>query len=298
MKRAALVPVVGGLLAGSGCSSSSTGTARPGAMAIAPLSLAKDQQMVKVAGGKYISGSTPEERTAAYDDYLNTSGHDTAREQKWFDGEDDRHVADVAAFSIDLMPVTQAEYSEYVTAKLASAPTIDEAAWNAQGFVQDYTTVQRFLWKDELPPVGREDHPVVLVTWTEADGYCKWRGQLGGQDRRLPSEPEFEKAARGDQGLAYPWGNAYEPDKLNSAVKGPRDTTSVGQFTAGASPYGMLDAAGNVFQWTSTRFKTGTMTVKGSAWEDFGGLGRGASRHGRAIGARHVIVGFRCAASG
>ena len=72
-------------------------------------------------------------------------------------------------------------------------------------------------------------------------------------------------------------------------------TAPVGSYPAGASPYGVLDLAGNVFEWTSTPFGAGEMTVKGSAWEDFGGVGRGASRHGRKIGARHVIVGFRCA---
>ena len=222
--------------------------------------------------------------------------HDTAREQKWFDSEDDRHIGDLPAFRIDLMPVSQAEYGEFVAAQLAPAPTIDEAAWAAQGFVQDYEAVKRYIWQDGSPPVGREEHPVVLVTWQEATSYCEWRGKLRGEPRRLPSESEYEKAARGDQGLAYPWGNTYEPTKLNSAVKGPRDTTPVGQFIDGASPYGMLDAAGNVFQWTATQFSAGKMTVKGSAWEDFAGVGRAASRHGRPVGARHVIVGFRCAA--
>ena len=80
------------------------------------------------------------------------------------------------------------------------------------------------------------DHPVVLVTWKQASDYCAWRGRLRGETRRLPSESEYEKAARGSDGLAYPWGNIYEPDKLNSAVKGPRDTTPVGQFVDGASP--------------------------------------------------------------
>lgn len=262
----------------------------------APLSLAKDAQMIGIPAGNYIAGSTPEERGAAYDDYQRTAGHDAARTHKWFDGEEDRHVALLDAFRIDLMPVTQAEYAEYVRAGQAPPPTIDEAAWAAQGYVQDYATVTRFLWRDSVPPVGREDHPVVLVTWDEATGYCTWRGRLSGTQRRLPSEREFEKAARGEQGLAYPWGNLYEPDKLNSAVKGPRDTMPVGHYVDGASPYGVLDAAGNVFQWTSTPFAPGKMTVKGSAWDDFAGLGRGAGRHGRPVGARHVIVGFRCAA--
>jgi len=270
---------------------------RPTNASLAPLSLAKDQHMVLIAAGQYVAGSTPEERTAAYDDYLTTAGHDTARENKWFEGEEDRHVATLDAYKIDLMPVTQAEYAEFVAAKQAIAPTIDQPAWQAQGFLQEYKIVERFLWRDGRPPTGREDHPVVLVTWNEAKQYCAWRGALVGEERRLPSEAEFEKAARGASGLAYPWGNLFESDKLNSAVKGPGDTTPVGQYVDGKSPFGILDAAGNVFQWTSTAFKPGHMTVKGSAWEDFGGMGRGAARHGRPIGARHVIVGFRCAAS-
>jgi toxoflavin biosynthesis protein ToxD len=263
----------------------------------APLSLAKEQQMVLVPEGQYIAGSTPEERGAAYDEYLRTAGSDTAREKKWFEGEDERHVTSLAAYRIDLMPVTQAEYAEFVTAKLAPAPAIDQATWDAQGFVQEYAVVERFNWRDGLPPTGREDHPVVLVTQEEAANYCEWRGKLAGGARRLPSEFEYERASRGDSGLAYPWGNGFDPDKLNSAVKGPRDTTPVGQFVDGKSPHGMLDAAGNVFQWTSSPFKPGQMTVKGSGWEDFGGMGRGAARHGRPMKARHVIVGFRCAAN-
>jgi toxoflavin biosynthesis protein ToxD len=284
------------LVAVAACSSKPE-AARPAEASSAPLSLAKDQHMLVIPAGKYISGSTTEERQAAYDAYLETSGHDTAREKKWFEGEADRHVAMLDEFRIDLMPVTQVEYAEFVAAKLAPAPAVDQAAWQAQGFLQDFSVVERFNWRDGVPPTGREDHPVVLVTWDEAQKYCEWRGKLHGEQRRLPTEAEFEKASRGDNGIAYPWGNVFEADKLNSAVKGPGDTTPVGQYVEGKSPYGALDAAGNVFQWTSTPFRPGHMTVKGSAWEDYGGVGRGASRHGRPVGARHVIVGFRCAAS-
>jgi formylglycine-generating enzyme required for sulfatase activity len=200
------------------------------------------------------------------------------------------------AFRIDLMPVTQVEYGEFVGLGLAPAPAIDAAAWKAQGFAQDYDTqVARFVWRDGRPPENHEDHPVVLVTQDEASRYCEWRGKERGEVRRLPTAAEFEKAARGDTGLAYPWGNAYEADNLNSAVKGPGDTTPVGNYTGGASPYGVLGMAGNVFQWTSTPTDDGKRMVKGSAWEDYAGVGRGASGHGRAASARHIIVGFRCA---
>jgi formylglycine-generating enzyme required for sulfatase activity len=290
MKRFAVVVVV------AACSSKAD-PAHPTSAAVAPLSLAADQHMIAIPAGQYVAGSTIEERQAAYDDYQKTAGHDTAREKKWFEGEDDRHVVVLPAYRIDLMPVTQAEYAEFVTAKQAAAPTMDQATWQAQGFVQDFALVERFIWKDGGPPVGREDHPVVLVSYKDAEKYCEWRGQLVGEARRLPTEGEFEKASRGDNGLAYPWGNLYEADKLNSAVKGPGDTTPAGQYVDGKSPFGVLEMAGNVFQWTSTKFKANEMTVKGSAWEDYGGVGRGASRHGRPITARHVIVGFRCAAS-
>jgi formylglycine-generating enzyme required for sulfatase activity len=263
----------------------------------APLSLAADVHMIVIPAGRFISGSTPEERAAAYDDYRATAGHDAAREHQWFDSEDERHVVpEFPAYRIDLMPVTQAAYAEFVSAGGATAPAIDEAAWKAQHLAQDYATqVARFVWHDGRPPAGREEHPVVLVTWAEAAGYCKWRGELAGDARHLPSSEEYEKAARGQDGLAYPWGNAFEPDKLDSAVQGPKDTVPVGGFAAGASPFGVFELAGNVFEWTETPFGPGEMMVKGSAWEDFGGLGRGASRHGRPVGIRHVIVGFRCA---
>ena len=268
------------------------------ATANASLSMAADDRMIEIPAGQYIAGSTPEERAGAYDDYLATAGHDAAREHAWFDKEEDRHIATLPAFRIDLMPVTQAQYAELVATGQVPAPTIDEATWNRQGFKQDYAAqVARFNWVDGRPPSGREDHPVVLVTWAEAARYCAWRGEQRGEARRLPSAQEYEKAARGGGGFSYPWGNVYEADKLNSAVKGPRDTTPVGSHVEGASPYGVLDLAGNVFQWTSTPVaNTDKMVVKGSAWEDFAGLGRGASWHGRPRTARHVIVGFRCAA--
>ena len=272
----------------------------PPRAAIAPLSLAADAHMIVIPAGRSIAGSTPEERDAAYVDYEATAKRDTARANAWFDGETDRHVVTLPEFRIDLMPVTNAEYAELVAAGGAPAPTIDAAAWSAQGFQQDYATqVARFAWRDGRPPSGREDHPVVLVTWTEAAGYCAWRGTMRGEPRRLPTADEYEKATRGSEGAVYPWGGTFDAAKLDSAVGGAGDTMPVGSYAAGASPLGVLDLAGNVFEWTATPFRGGPkMTVKGSAWDDFAGVGRGASGHGRAKTIRHAIVGFRCAADG
>jgi len=290
------IAVVGLVVAGAGACA---GAERPGGNGRddAPMSRAADVQMVAIPGGRFVAGSTVEERGAAYDAYLATAGHDTAREQHWFDNEADRHVDDLPPFRLDLMPVTNAAYAERVAAG-GRPPAIDEATWRRQGLEQAFAEVERFLWRDGRPPAGREDHPVVLVTWDDATDYCAWRGRVVGDARRLPTARELEKASRGEQGFTYPWGNTFEPDKLNSAVRGPRDTVPVGSFPAGQSPYGVLDLAGNVFQWSSTPWPRGDgqRTVRGSAWDDFGGLGRGASWHGRPRQLRHVLIGFRCAA--
>lgn len=286
--------ILGSLAMAAACG----GAAHPAApQAVAPMSLAADEAMLSIPAGKYIAGSTPEERAAAYDDYQAATTQDVARANGWFDHEEDRHMLELPAFRIDLMPVTQAQFAEFVAAGKASPLTIDEATWAAQGFSQDFASqVLRFTWKGGSPPSERMDHPVVLVTWSEAEQYCAWRGQLAGHPRRLPTAAEFEKASRGEGGMTYPWGNTFERAKLNTADGGPLDTTPVGTYVAGASPYGVLDLAGNVFQWTSTSgTEPSTKLVKGSAWDDHAGVGRGASSHARKVTARHVIVGFRCA---
>ncbi|MBA3463063.1 MAG: SUMF1/EgtB/PvdO family nonheme iron enzyme [Deltaproteobacteria bacterium] len=283
------------LLATSACGSEKPRPVHPQA-SLAPLSLAADDRMIVVPDGKYIAGSTPEERQGSYDDFATATTTDSAREQKAFDREEDRHQVTLPAFRIDFMPVTQAQYAEFVTAGKASPPAIDEAAWTAQGFSHAFAAdVARFSWKSSAPPDDRLDHPVVLVSHDEAARYCAWRGELRGQPRRLPTAAEFEKSARGTGGLAYPWGNAFEGSKLNNADGGPKDTVPAGTHATGASPYGLLDMAGNVAHWTSTSGESGTMLVKGSSWDDHAGWGRAASARPFKPSARHIVIGFRCA---
>ncbi|MGH2898091.1 MAG: formylglycine-generating enzyme family protein, partial [Solirubrobacteraceae bacterium] len=211
--------LVVGLLAGCAAGPGATGHAMSPLAGHAPLTLAADDRMIAIPDGRYVNGSTLEERAAAYDDFQAVAGEDTARAEKRFEHEADRHSARLPAFRIDLMPVTQAQFAEMVSVDHVAAPGIDEAGWKAQGLPHDYAReVARFAWSGGKPPDGREDHPVVLVTWTEADRYCAWRGALRGEKRRLPTADEVEKAVRGEDGLAYPWGNNFEPDKLNSAV--------------------------------------------------------------------------------
>ncbi|MGW1201394.1 formylglycine-generating enzyme family protein [Streptomyces cyaneofuscatus] len=103
-------------------------------------------------------------------------------------------------------------------------------------------------------PQGPADHPVIGVTWEAATAYCRWLGERSGFAVRLPTEDEWERAARGDDGREFPWGDEYRTGLANLVDLGIGTTMPVGSFPDGASPFGVLDMAGNADEWTSTLY--------------------------------------------
>jgi toxoflavin biosynthesis protein ToxD len=210
----------------------------------------------------------------------------------FFNAELPRRQLETQAYCMDRLLVTQSRYAEFVARTGHRAPRISREEYMRQGFlVHDYDAeVVPYLWRDRRPPPGKAEHPVVLVSATDGEAYCRWRDPAG----RLPTEPEWEKATRGADGRIFPWGNSWDPDRLNSAARGVLGTTPVGLYPSGASPYGLLDAVGNVFQWTADLLPGGRRVLKGCAWDDDAGLCRPAARHGRPPASRHILIGFRC----
>jgi len=120
-------------------------------------------------------------------------------------------------------------------------------------------------WDDrELGSPGR---PVVGVNWYEAAAYCRWLSAVSGREFRLPTEAEWEKAARGTDGRAYPWGDRFDPALCNTVESHVYTTTPVGLYAGGVSPYGLFDAAGNVWEWTGDWYQ---MYAGGEPSDDFG----------------------------
>jgi formylglycine-generating enzyme required for sulfatase activity len=258
--------------------------------------------LVAVPAGPYIRGSDRAEREAAYLLDEAAYGHDRTRTGKWYENEPARQTAELPAFEIARSPITNAQYAAFVAATGHRVPEVDAATWRGYGLIHPYQRTRRHAWAGGVTPPGRGGHPVVLVSQGDARAYADWLSEISGRRWRLPSEAEWEKAARGAGGRRFPWGRTWDPARLNSHDRGPFDTTPVGAYPAGASPYGLLDAAGQVFEWTATPVAGATgagdrVIVKGGSWDDSGcGVCRPAARHGRPAALKHILIGFRLVA--
>jgi formylglycine-generating enzyme required for sulfatase activity len=252
-------------------------------------------ETVAIPAGSFVAGSDEAEREYAYRLDERAYGHDVTRQQGWYDRERARGPAETGAYEIAVAPVTNDQYAAFVAATGRPAPDVGRETWEGYGLIHDYEATRRFAWPDGRPPEGRGDHPVVLVAHADAVAYAAWLSAETGEIWRLPTELEWEKAARGTDGRYFPWGDGWDGTRLNTNDGGgPYDTTPVGAFPDGASPFGLLDPAGQVYEWTATPRGEGRYIVKGGSWDDSGcGVCRPAARHGRPEAIRHIIVGFR-----
>jgi formylglycine-generating enzyme required for sulfatase activity len=255
-------------------------------------------ELVTIPAGPAITGSDRTEREAAYLLDEAAYGHSATREGRWYENEPGRQEIVLAAYAITRTPITNRQYADFVAATGHAAPSVDAATWRGYKLIHPFERTLRHAWTGGRPPKGRADHPVVLVAHADAVAYAEWLSQVTGRIWRLPSEPEWEKAVRGTDGRMFPWGPDWDPERLNSHDRGPFDTTPVGSYPRGAGPFGLLDGAGQVFEWTaSPAGDQDRYIVKGGSWDDSGcGVCRPAARHSRPANLKHVLIGFRLVA--
>ena len=212
-------------------------------------------------------------------------GSDKRRDKDAQDDEQPQRDIPVSAFQIARHPVTVAEYACYARATRNEPPD----------------------WRSQL---RQFDHPVVHVSWNDANAYVAWLAEKTRQPWRLPTEAKWEKAARGTDGRIYPWGNAWDKTHANTSDGGPGHTTPVGTYHSGASPYGVQDMAGTVWEWVSSLYSaypynpaatedpmndTGIRVLRGGSWNLNPRVARAASRYWLTPGGRGNTLGFRVA---
>ena len=263
-----------------------------------------DNSFVFIPGGEFILGSDRTEQDFAYKisaESIARTQTDIAkaevrlRKNKWFDRETARQVSSLDAFCLSRNLVTNQEYQEFIQATNHNYPGISEAEYQKQGFlVHSYAKVEEFLWNDGTYPANKEKHPVVLISYEDALAYADWKAKQTGFNYRLPTAEEWEKAARGEDGKYFPWGNKWQPEGTNAAISGLNYTSAIASFPLSKSKYGVEDMAGNVFEYTSTLKWQGTRVVmKGCSWDDLPGFCRGAYAHTRPVNSKHILFGFR-----
>jgi len=207
--------------------------------------------------------------------------------------EGPQHERSLPSYYIDEHEVTNAQYKAFIDATGRRSPS---------------------HFRNRTFPNGKSDHPVSFVSWHDANAYCQW------SNKRLPTEAEWEKAARGPKSTIFPWGNKFNVRLANTpvrwaALRQTGDTTPVGAFKGGASAYGLKDMSGNVWEWTASWYQAhpGNTTtsenfgkiykvLKGGSWWDctFYQCGISAPAFNRSFfnpRVKNSSFGFRCAAN-
>jgi formylglycine-generating enzyme required for sulfatase activity len=159
--------------------------------------------------------------------------------------------------------VTNSQFGQFITARGYHS----ENWWSSEGWQlrqENNWTCPRF-WEDNHQ--NNPNHPVVGVSWYEAEAFCNWLSSVSGQKYRLPTEREWERLARGKDGWEYPWGEKWRGGVSNSEIK-LRQTSAVGIFPTGISPTGAYDCAGNVWEWCTDWYdeEKKTRVLRGGSW--------------------------------
>lgn len=188
------------------------------------------------------------------------------------DGPEKRFLAD--PFLIGKYPVTNRQYKLFLDAN------------------PDYSVPSGWIVAKRTYPAGKADHPVVNVDWDDAQAFCDWA------DCRLPTELEWEKAARGTDGRSFPWGDDWLSGKFcNTIEAGIEDSTPVTNYPNGASPYGVWDMAGNVWEWTDTvhsKLFTVEYILRGGSWANDSEGAQAQNRNWDSPSSPDDDTGFRC----
>ena len=232
-------------------------------------------EMLLIPAGDFLMGSSPEEIRAVKEKY----GKRDLYKNYPFDQEQPKRNVFVASFYIDRHEVTNREYARFIKATGYAPPP---------------------NWEDGMYESGTEEHPVLFVSQIDAKEFAKWAG------KRLPTEKEWEKAARGSFGLVFPWGNKFDPYKAATAdsdlalIMGAlckfNSANKVEHAQGDVSPFGVHDMAGNVREWTAQADpdSASNVVVKGASWVDLSINARAAHREYIPSQAKSHIIGFRC----
>jgi formylglycine-generating enzyme required for sulfatase activity len=186
---------------------------------------------------------------------------------------DNENIVELKPYFIDIYPVTNAQYLEFV---------------NETGYPVP------IHWIGDMYPVGKANHPVVWISAEDAFVYACWC------NKRLPMEEEWEKAARGPKRWRYAWGNTYEPRKCNCRESGIGDTAPVGSYESGKSYYHCYDILGNVWEWTDSWYDAVNKTcrvLRGGSWFTLSLFVNTTYRNFDFPNARSGLYGFRCVKS-
>jgi formylglycine-generating enzyme required for sulfatase activity len=200
--------------------------------------------------------------------------------------EDERpvHRVSLGEFLIGRRPVTQEDYLQFIRATGHPSPTVRGLPLIAAGSERLFMErAAPYMWEGAEPPAGQLAHPVVLVRYDDALAYCHWLSDALGRLVRLPTEAEWEKAARGGaEGQHYPWGMDIDPLRGNflvdAADRPGRGTRPAGTYAPNA--YGLYDVAGNVWEWVSDWYAS-----------DYYGLGDVRQPHGPDAGILRIVRG-------